>query len=50
MTIVKYYPGCYHGWDNEGRPVYIDRIGIADVDAVLEASIIIAPLVLNHVR
>lgn len=34
------YPHAHHGFDRQGRPIYIDRSGLADLDRLLhEVSI-----------
>ena len=36
--IRKVYPHNYHGVDKLGRPIYIERLGLLDVQKVFEIS------------
>ncbi|KAJ6494614.1 CRAL-TRIO domain-containing protein [Mycena polygramma] len=37
-TVDKYYPQYYHKHDKDGRPVYIERLGQLDINALYAAT------------
>ncbi|KAJ0962014.1 hypothetical protein J5N97_029842 [Dioscorea zingiberensis] len=39
-TVKKLYPHGFHGVDRNGRPVYIERVGMADLIAMLNVTTI----------
>ncbi|KAH0587041.1 Sec14 cytosolic factor [Termitomyces sp. J132] len=36
--VNKYYPQYYHKMDKDGRPIYIERLGFLDLDALYKAT------------
>ncbi|KAF7375068.1 CRAL-TRIO domain-containing protein [Mycena sanguinolenta] len=37
-TVDKYYPQFYHKHDKDGRPVYVERLGLLDLNALYAAT------------
>ncbi|KAL2931396.1 Phosphatidylinositol/phosphatidylcholine transfer protein SFH11 [Bienertia sinuspersici] len=46
--VKKFYPHGYHGVDRSGKPVYIERMGMVDLDALLQRTTL-ERLVKHHV-
>lgn len=46
--VQKFYPHGFHGVDRSGRPVYIERMGLVDLDALLQRTTL-ERLVKHHV-
>ncbi|KAH9607132.1 hypothetical protein KSS87_005060 [Heliosperma pusillum] len=48
QQVQKHYPHGFHGVDRFGRPVYIERMGMLDIDALLRVTTV-ERLVKHHV-
>ncbi|KAG6849748.1 hypothetical protein H0H93_005546 [Arthromyces matolae] len=38
QEVNKYYPQYYHKTDKEGRPIYIERLGLLNIDALYKIT------------
>jgi len=38
LEVNKYYPQYYHKIDKDGRPIYVERLGLLDIDALYAAT------------
>ncbi|XP_035706073.1 SEC14-like protein 1 isoform X2 [Folsomia candida] len=35
-VIKNYFPGCWHNWDKDGRPLFVLRLGVMDVKGLMK--------------
>ena len=49
-TIRRGISGAYFGWDNDGRPIFIERTGKTDVALLLNNGVSEADIVRKHIQ